>query len=249
MSEPGAGAPALRQAGLRIAISAATDVTKAASSMVMTGPGLVGILDTMRKERIAFQRLLSFRLNILVKKIESVAFLAVGLALSGRAVLTPALVALMFITNGLLSMVLTTDRASPAKAPSRWNMQNVIGVAIAFGLCKLAFSSAALAFGRYRLGLGPGELRTLAFVTLVFGNQTVLFVLRERRPFWFSRPGGWVLAAAAAGVAFATTLAGSGALMAAPSWSLLAGILAAAGAFALVPDQVKRPVTAALGVA
>ncbi len=48
------------------------------------------------------------------------------------------------------------------------------------------------------VGEGAGERQSLAFATLVFGNQAVLFALRERR-MWSSGPGGWVLAAAAAG--------------------------------------------------
>jgi H+-transporting ATPase len=241
-------APALRQAQIGIAVASATDVAKAAAAMVLTEPGLAGIVFAVREGRTAFQRLLTYTFNMLVKKIEIVLFLAIGLGLTGHAILTPVLLVLLFMTNDFLAMSLTTDRASPASAPSRWRMRNITGAAIVLGACKLGFSTAILAYGWFGLGLGAGELQTLAFVTLVFGAQAVLFVLRERRPLWSSRPGRWVLASSAADIAIASTLALSGTLMEPLPWRLVAALLAAAVAFALILDQIKLLVLAAFNI-
>jgi len=110
--------------------------------------------------------------------------------------------------------------------------------------CGIAFSTALLAVGRWR-GLGVGELQSLTFVTLVLGNQALLYVLRERRRMWHSRPGGWVVASSAVDVAIASTLALSGALMAPLRWPLLLAVAAATIGFAVLLDQVKRPIVAA----
>jgi H+-transporting ATPase len=123
-------------------------------------------------------------------------------------------------------------------------MRNITAAAVTLGACKLAFSTAVLAVGQFRLGFSPAELQTLAFVTLVFGNQSVLFVLRERRSMWSSRPSNWIVAASVAGTAIAATLAMSGTLMEAVEWRVLAAVFVAAAGFALVLDQIKRPVTA-----
>ena len=72
-------APALRQAQIGIAVSSATDVAKAAAGMVLTKPGLGGVVSAVREGRIGFQRLLTYTFNMLVKKIEIVLFLAIGL--------------------------------------------------------------------------------------------------------------------------------------------------------------------------
>ena len=237
-------APALRQAQFGIAVSTATDVAKAAAGVVLTEPGLGGVAQAIHEGRIGFQRLLSFVLNMLVKKTEIVLFLAIGLGLTGHAVLTPALMVLLFVTNDILAMSLTTDRASPAATPSIWRMRNITVAAVALGVCKLGFSTAILATGKFRLGFGPGELQTLAFVTLVFGNQTVLYVLRERRHIWSSKPSNWVLAASAVGLTIVAALALSGTLMEPLPWGVLATILVAATGFALILDQIKRPVMA-----
>jgi len=241
-------APALRQAQIGIAVSTATDAAKAAAGMVMTEPGLAGVVFAIREGRIGFQRLLSYTLNMLVKKIEIVLFLAIGLVLTGRPVLTPALMVLTLVTNDFLSMSLTTDRANPAPAPSRWRMRSITAAGMILGLCKLGFSTAVLAFGKYRLGLDQGELQTLAFVTIVFGAQTLLYVVRERRHLWRSRPGPWILTASAVDVGLVVALAGSGTLMAPLPWRLLAGVFVATIGLALVLDQIKRPVMAAFKV-
>jgi H+-transporting ATPase len=241
-------APALRQAQIGIAVSSATDVAKAAAGMVLTRPGLAGILFAVHEGRIGFQRLLTYTFNMLVKKIEIVLFLAIGLGLTGHAVLRPALMVLLLMTNDFLSMSLTTDRASAATSPSVWRMRNITAAAVVLGLCKLAFSTSVLALGKFRFELGPGELQTMAFVTLVFGNQAVLYALRERRHMWSSKPGNWVLASSAADIVIIAALALSGTLMEPLPWQLLTlGFVAAAG-FALVLDQIKLAVTSAFKV-
>jgi len=237
-------APALRQAQIGIAVSSATDVAKAAAGMVMTEPGLGGIVDAVREGRVGFQRLLTYTFNMLVKKIEIVLFLAAGLALTGHPVMTPVLMVLMLMTNDFLAMSLTTDRASPSVSPSRWRMRNITGAAIALGACKLVFSTAMLAFGVFALGLGPGEMQTFAFVTLVFGAQAVLYVVRERRPMWSSRPSHWVLTASAIDIGIVSILALSGTLMEPLLWRVVAGALGATAVFALILDRIKLPVTA-----
>ncbi|HLZ01156.1 MAG TPA: HAD-IC family P-type ATPase [Bradyrhizobium sp.] len=241
-------APALRQAQIGIAVATATDVAKAAAGMVLTEPGLSGIVYAVREGRIGFQRLLTYTFNMLVKKIEIVLFLAAGLALTGNAVMTPALMVFLFLTNDFLSMSLTTDRATPAPSPSVWRMGDITRAAIVLGACKLAFSISVLALGRFRLGLGTTELQTLAFAALAFGNQAALYVLRERRCLWSSKPGNWVLASSAVDLAVVCVLVLTGTLMRPLPWQLLAGLFAAATGFALLLDRIKLLVTAVIRV-
>jgi len=202
----------------------------------------------VQEGRIGFQRLLTYTFNMLVKKIEIVLFLAIGLVLTGHAVMTPVLMVLLLVTNDFLSMSLTTDRASPAPSPSAWRMRNITAAAVVLGLCKLGFSTAALIIGTFKLGLGQEELQTLAFATLVIGNQAVMYALRERRHLWRSKPSTWVLASSAVDLALVSALALSGILMQPLPWQVLAPILMAAAVFALFLDQVKLRVTSVVKV-
>jgi H+-transporting ATPase len=241
-------APALRQAQVGIAVSSATDVAKAAAGMVLTEPGLAGIVFAVREGRIGFRRLLTYTFNMLVNKIEIVLFLAIGLAMTGHAVMTPELMVLVFVTNDFLSMSLTTDRASFAPSPSVWRMRNITSAAIVLGLSKLAFSTSLLAFGTFRLGLNVQELQTFALVTLVFGNQAVLYVLRERRHMWTSRPSNWVLTSSVVDIGIVSALALLGIFVEPLPARIIAAIFVAAIGFALVLDRIKLPVTAAFKI-
>jgi H+-transporting ATPase len=51
-----------------IAVSTATDVAKAAAGIVLTDPGLGGIVTCIKEGRSAFQRVLTYTLSILVNK-------------------------------------------------------------------------------------------------------------------------------------------------------------------------------------
>ncbi len=236
-------APALRQAQIGIAVSSATDVAKSAAGMVLTEPGLAGIVFAVREGRVGFRRLLTYAFNMLTKKIEIVLFLAIGLVLTGHAVMTPVMMVLMLLTNDVLAMSLTTDRATPSPSPSIWRMRNVTGAAIVLGACKLAFSTAMLAMGKYQFGLDPLTLQTFAFVTLLFGSQGLIYVLRERRHIWSSTPSKWIFASSAVDISIVAVLALSGTLMEPLPWRLLLAISLATAAFTLILDQIKGAVT------
>jgi H+-transporting ATPase len=168
-------------------------------------------------------------------------FLAIGVVLTSHALLTPLLMVMMMVTNDFLSISLTTDRATPARSPTKWRARNATFAAALLALCKLGFSTAIVSFGKFQLGLGVAQLQTLAFVTLVFGNQALLYVVRERRRMWSSPPSRWVVAASAVDIAIVSSFALTGTMMDALPWRLMLGILAAAAGFALILDQVKLP--------
>ena len=102
-------APALRQAQMGIAVSTATDVAKSAAGMVLTEPGLAGIVAAVKEGRVTFQRIQTYTLNSITKKIVTVLFLMVGLFMTGHAILTPLLMVIVMVAGDFLAMSLTTD--------------------------------------------------------------------------------------------------------------------------------------------
>ena len=232
-------APALRQAEMGIAVSTATDVAKSAASMVLTEPGLEGIVIAIKAGRTAFQRILTYTLNALVKKFELVLFLGAGLIMTGHAVLTPMLMALLLITGDFITMSFTTDRATPSPLPDAWRVRNITIAAGILGLFGLIFAVGVLAVGKYRLGLDAKRLQTLAFVTLVFIGQATVYVVRERRHMWQSRPGGWLVLSSLLDLGIACALALTGTLMAPLPVPIVAAALAGAIVFSLALDGVK----------
>jgi H+-transporting ATPase len=242
-------APALRQAQIGIAVSTATDVAKSAAGMVLTEPGLAGIVAAVKEGRITFQRILTYTLNSIIKKIVTVLFLIVGLIMTGHAILTPLLMVIVMITGDFLSMSLTTDKVRPSPTPNAWRIGNLTMAGVIMGICLLAFCSGVLAVGKFEMGLGIEALQTLAFVVLVFGSQATLYAIRQRRQLWGIRPSLWLAVSSVADIGIASTLAIDGIAMTPLPALLVAGTLAAAAAFAIVADLVKVPAFRGLGIA
>ena len=241
-------APALRQAQIGIAVSTATDVAKSAAGMVLTEPGLGGIVAAVKEGRVVFQRILTYTLNSVTKKIVQVLFLAVGLIMTGHAILTPLLMVLIMITGDFLGMSMTTDNVRPSLAPNAWRIGNLTIAGITMGIGELVFCTSVLVIGIYRLGFDLETLRTLAFVVVVFGNQATTYTNRERRRLWSSRPSVWVVVSSVADLAIASTFAIGGIAMAPLSALVVVSTLAAAILFAVMLDCVKIPIFDRLGI-
>jgi H+-transporting ATPase len=232
-------APALRQAQIGIAVSTATDVAKSAAGVVLTEPGLAGIVTAVREGRVTFQRILTYTLRSIVHKVRQVLFLAFGLLLTGHPVVTPMLMALSMITGDFLAMSATTDNVEPSSLPNAWRIGTLTAAGAVMGFFDLLFCAGVLIAGKYVCGLSMPELQTLTLVTLVFNGQAVFYVVRERRRLWASCPSTIVLLCSAADLLIIPTLAVNGLLMAPIPLSIIAGVFVAAVGLALALDLVK----------
>ncbi len=242
-------APALRQAQIGIAVSTATDVAKSAAGMVLTEPGLAGIVAAVREGRITFQRIQTYMLNSIAKKIVTVLFLIAGLIMTGHAILTPLLMVIVMVAGDFLAMSLTTDNVRPSPVPNVWRIGDLTMAGVVMGVCLLAFCAGVLAVGTFGIRLRMASLRTLAFIVLVFGSQATIYAIRERRHLWTcSRPSLWLVMSSVADIGIASVLALGGIAMTPLPLSVVAGTLAASAGFAFVLDLIKVPVFARLGI-
>jgi H+-transporting ATPase len=243
-------APALRQAQIGIAVSTATDVAKSAAGVVLTNPGLVGIVAAVKEGRITFQRIFTYALNSVTKKIVQVLFLCVGLIMTGHAILTPMLMVIVMIAGDFLGMSLTTDNVRPSPLPNAWRIGNLTIAGIFMGVSELAFCVGAVAIGHFRMGLGIATLQTLAFVALVCGNQSTTYAVRARHRIWQApHPSRWLVLSSVADLLIAAVLSTRGWLMTPLPFWVVGGLIAAAIAFAFVLDLVKGSVFARLKIA
>jgi H+-transporting ATPase len=241
-------APALRQAQFGIAVSSATDVAKSAAGVVLTQAGLGGIVAAVKEGRITFQRILTYTLNAVMKKILQVLLLVVGLIMTGHAVLTPMLMVIVMITGDFLSMSLTTDRVRPSKTPNSWQIGRITAAGVILGICFLAFSTSILAVGKFELHLGIEALQTLCVVGIVFGSQATTYVIRGRQHLWGLRPSVWLVLSSVADVLIISMLAIFGIAMAPLPLAMIACEFAAAIVFGALLDLVKIPVFARLRI-
>jgi len=241
-------APALRQAQMGIAVATATDVAKAAAGMVLTTPGLGGIVTAIREGRTVFQRVLTYTLSILVNKCVTLAVLGAGLVMTGHAVLTPMLQALSMLAGDFASMARAADRATPSPRPNAWRLGRLTLAAIPLATVKLLYCIGVLAAGAFRLGLDSGQLQTLTLAMLVFAGQGVIFVLRERGPLWSSRPSAVLMLFSALDIAVISLFAVFGIAMRPLPPGVILALLAATAVFVLLLDQVKTVLFRRVGI-
>jgi len=242
-------APALRQAQIGIAVSTATDVAKSAAGMVLTQPGLIGVVAAVREGRIMFQRILTYTLNIITKKVTTVLFLVIGLIMTGHAIITPMLMVILMVTGDFLAMSLTTDHVLPSPKPNVWRIGNLTLAGIVLGAVYLAFCTGSVAVGKFVLHLDTGALQSLAFITLVFGGQGALYAIRGHQQFFGPRPSLWLAASSLADLSIAAGLVGTGSFMTKLPPELIFGTLGAALVFAAVLDAISMPLFSKLEIA
>ncbi|EKS71676.1 P-type HAD superfamily ATPase [Burkholderia sp. SJ98] len=233
-------APALRQAELGIAVASATDVAKAAAGIVLTDPGLSGILTVITMGRDVHRRMLTYILNKIVKTLEIVVFLTLGLWLTGGFVISARLIVLLLFANDFVTMSIAVDRVRPASHPQRWQVGQLVGAAALLAAVSLVFSLSLYGLARTQLGLTSTQMQTAVFLMLVFTTQANVYVLRNDGRLWTLAPGFAMASASVADVMLISVMAVTGTLMTPIPIELVIVMVGVVALFALVLDQVKR---------
>jgi H+-transporting ATPase len=232
-------APALRQAEAGVAVANATDVAKAAAAMVLTRPGLGGVVPAIEASRLVFQRIITYTLNMLTKKIEIMALLVIGFLVTGHKPITPLLMVLFLFLNDFLTMSLSTDRMQYSRYPNRWNTHGILLAATILAACKLVFSLGVFLWGYYVFRMDMPHLQTLMFATLILSSQAGVYLLRERGHFWQSQPSRFLVGSSLLGLGVALILALGGILMQALSASFFLGVAGAGIVYFTCLDWLK----------
>jgi H+-transporting ATPase len=234
-------APALRQADVGIAVATATDVAKAAASLVLTRPGLGEIVTAIEESRRIYQRMQTWVMTMMTRKIFVPPFLALGVILFGRFVINPTLMVLLVFATDFATMSLSTDRVTPSPTPERWAVRSLVMRSLGLAALLMLLSAAVWWVATGVLRLGAAESQTLTFVWLVFGStQANLYSMRARGFFWERpHPGRWIILATLLDLGVVTLLATQGWLMAPIPPSLIGAMLLLAIAFLVVADLLK----------
>ena len=235
-------APALKQAEVGVAVSNATDVAKAAASLVLTAPGLGNLVAAIETSRSIYQRMLTYTLNKIIKTIEIVFFLSLGLILFRTFVTTPLLMILLIFTNDFVTMSISTDHVKPSPQPNRWDVRSIVWGAVLIALPILALSFAIFWYGHFTLQLPLANLQTLLFVMLVYSGQSTIYLIRERGHFWRSFPSKWMLLGTALDILVVGFLASQGILMAAIPLKLVIEIFVIIVTYIFLLDFIKVPI-------
>lgn len=232
-------APALRKAEVGIAVSSATDVAKAAASLVLTTPGLEDIVSGVEVSRRIHQRMLTYSLNKIIKTLQLALFLGLGFVFYGHFVTSPALVVLLLFANDFVTMSLATDHVRSPRRPQRWRVSSLVLAALG-----LTIPLVLLSFGLWWCGTGVfhldlSRLQTLVFLWLVTSGQATIYLVRERHHFWHSRPSRWLMVSSSADLVIVVLFAWRGWFMTAIGLGEVGVVLATSVLFLLVGDVLK----------
>ena len=235
-------APALKQAQVGIAVSSATDVAKAAASLVLTNPGLSGALTAVKTGRRVYQRLFSYISNKIVKTIQVGLFLAFGLFLFGKNFdikSLPLIILLLIFTNDFVTMSLSTDNVRYSITPNKWNIKELMKISAAFSIGWLAYIFGVYLAGWKLFNLSGGELDAVIFLGLVYSGHANIFLVREKSYLWNSMPSKPLLAAEFGGIVLATLMAAFGWLIAAIPLIIILYIVVFTLIYMILLDFVK----------
>lgn len=230
-------APALKKAEVGIAVSDATDVAKAAASLVLTNPGLDDILEAVKESRRIYQRMLTYIQNKIIKTLQISILLGVGVMLTGKFIITQLLILFLLFVNDFTTMSIATDRVSFSHQPDKWDIRRLIITSGLFALLFLTFSFGILFIGLHFLPLP--QVQTLIFLTLVFTGQATIYLVRESKHFWHTRPSAWMLIFTLLDILVVTFLAVNGIWMAPIPLSFVLGLLGLIAAYFCLLDFLK----------
>lgn len=188
-------APALKQAEVGIAVSTATDVAKGAASVVLTSEGLSNIVDLVKNGRKIYQRIVTWVLNKTVKTFQIAVFVALAFLITGYYVISALDVVLFLFLIDFVTISLSTDNTRGSKKPEKWNVTSLFKYSILLGIAQTIemFGLLYIAIVYLKLSSDIGVMNTFFFASIMYFGLLTPLILRERGPFWSSRPGKTLL--------------------------------------------------------
>jgi Mg2+-importing ATPase len=234
-------APALHAADVGISVAGAVDVAKDAAQVVL----LKSDLGVLAKGVLEGRRTLANTLKYVFVSISANFGYMLSMAIASLFLpflpLLPTQILLINLLADFPAMALATDSVDPEilDRPRKWDMQTILKFMLVFGLTGTCFDLLTFVGLLQIFNATEAQFRTVWFMVSIFTGLVIMLAVRTRRPFFRSRPGGWLIMAAA-GVAMVTlalpfTETGKAFELVRPSISLLAlvGIIAFAYAIAM----------------
>ncbi|MDD8025804.1 MAG: plasma-membrane proton-efflux P-type ATPase [Acidobacteriota bacterium] len=183
-------APALKQAEVGIAVNSAADAAKASASVVLTSAGLSGIVDLVKNGRRVYQRINTWVLNKIQRTILKASYVAGVFLVTGDFVVSAFAMVLLLLMTDFVKISLSTDHVRWSRQPETWRIGRLVKAASLLGIAMALEAVALLALGLKLWGLSLLDpmVRTFSLEILLLSALASVFVIRERRHFWSSRP-------------------------------------------------------------
>ncbi len=119
-------APALEQAEVGIAVKNATDIAKDSASAVLTVEGLGGIIAMIKTSRTIYQRIYSWALMMVARKLHIAGFIVVMLFLTHSLMLSITGTVLLLFLGDFVSMSISTDNVRSSLKPDTFDVSRLL---------------------------------------------------------------------------------------------------------------------------
>ena len=211
-------APALAQAEVGIAVKNATDIAKDSASAVLTVEGLGGIISMIKTSRTIYQRIYSWALMMVARKLHIAGFIVVMLFLTHSLMLSITGTVLLLFLGDFVSMSISTDNVRSSLKPDKFDMRRLFGVSGSLGILMTIESAifAVPALSYFGLIGNVEKIYTFGFAYLNLAGVFTLMIVRERNHFWKSRPSKFLSITVLAEVLFVIAISVLGVLELAP---------------------------------
>jgi H+-transporting ATPase len=187
-------APALAQAEVGIAVKNATDIAKDSASVVLTAEGLSGIVPMIETSRGIYQRVYSWTLQMVTRKLHIAFFIVAMLFATHSLILSLTSTLLTLFLADFATMSMSTDNVRASLKPDKFDVRTLFGTGASLGILMTVESSifAVLAFRYFGIVGDMGKVYAFGFAYINFVGLFTILILRERSYFWKSRPSTYL---------------------------------------------------------
>jgi H+-transporting ATPase len=175
-------------------------VAKASASIVLTESGTHQIIEAVKTSRQIYQRMLTWVINKVSKVIQLVGLLVLGYFWLHGVLVSVLGIVLIVFSNDFVTVSLATDNVKYTSSPNLWNVRKIALASLAVGLLLVVGGAIAVWIGISYFHLQWTTLQSFVMLMLVFTSQFRVYIVRERRHCWSSRPGRELLIASAAAI-------------------------------------------------
>lgn len=188
-------APAMHAADTSISVDQAADVAREAADFVLLERDLDVLRRGIEKGRQTFTNTLKYLTTTMSANLGNMVSMATVSLFLPFLPLTAGQILLNNFLSDVPAAGIATDRVDPEliARPRRWNLRFLARFMIEFGLLSTAFDFLTFTVLLVGFQSPPDLFRTGWFVESLLTELAVALVLRSRRPFFKSRPGGLLL--------------------------------------------------------
>ena len=213
-------APALNRADVGIAVANATDAAKSAADIVLTKPGLSVIIDAVKTSREIFQRMTNYSLYRITETLRIILFITMSIVFFNFYPITAIMVVLLALLNDAPIMTIAFDNVKGSDKPEKWNMRELLLIALFLGIIGVFASFSVLYIGKEIFHLSQDILQSFIYLKLSVAGHLTLFVTRTKGHFWSIAPSKSLLVAVIGTQLIATIITTYGIFLPAMGWSL-----------------------------